>query len=115
MFKIIKKFLFKKKEFENKQGISAKLKEKAGGLSSFVADKAEQIREELVNMRHKMSNLLDTNYKLGMKHLENGNLSDAIFRFNFITKFWPHYYDAYYQLAYTLVLKKKYNKAYQRF
>ena len=42
-----------------------------------------------------------------MNHLEKGNLSDAHFRFFIMTKFWPQFYEAYYQLAYVLILKER--------
>ena len=43
----------------------------------------------------------------GSKHLANGKLSEAIFRFRFTKKMWPDFFDAYYSLAYCLVLNKK--------
>ena len=51
--------------------------------------------------------MLETNYSLGLKHLDKGNVSDAIFRFRFVKRFWPECFDAHYQLAYALTLNKR--------
>lgn len=69
--------------------------------------------DELVSIRQKCKNLLDTNYKLGIQHLEKGNLSDAKIRFTIIIKFWPDFYEAYYQKAYILMLENQPLKAKQ--
>jgi len=66
---------------------------------------------EFYSIREKCKDLLDTNYKLGLKHLEKGNLSDAKIRFTIIMKFWPEFQDAYYQKAYILMLENKPHKA----
>ncbi len=58
-------------------------------------------------MKEKTKDLRSSNYELGLKHLENERLSEAIVRFRIIKKFWPDFYEAYYQLAYCLVLKGK--------
>lgn len=73
----------------------------------FLQSLIENTKNECISIIKKCKNLLETNYKLGMKHLENGNLSDAIFRFRFIKKVWPEFYEAHYRLAYCLVLKGK--------
>jgi TolA-binding protein len=77
----------------------------------FVNNKLEEAKNELFTMKGKMGNLLETNYQLGLRHIERGNISDAIFRFRFIKKFWPNCYDAYYQLAYCLCLKNRVSEA----
>lgn len=111
MFKTIKKIFGRKpKEKEPKEpkiSIGQKIQNKASGALDFFKRKTEEIQNEFGNIRSKMSNLLETNYNLGLKHLEKGNISDAIFRFRFIKKFWPECYDAHYQLAYALVLNKR--------
>lgn len=62
-------------------------------------------------IREKMKNLSQTNYDLGMKYLNEGNLKEAIFRFRITKKFWPNNYDAYYQLVYCLILEHNFDKA----
>jgi len=107
---LVKKFFIKKtdeNDKESKKGLAVALREKSLELSDALNEKIETAKNELYNMKDKYDNLLETNYNLGLKHIDNGNLSEAIFRFRFIKKFWPEYYDAYYQLAYCLVLNRK--------
>ncbi len=111
MFKIVKKMIVgtpsDKKEEENKVTLIQKIQEKAFGLIDFFQSKIQETKEEFGDVKSKVSNLLETNYNLGLKHLEKGNISDAVFRFRFIKKFWPECFDAYYQLAYSLALNKR--------
>lgn len=114
MFKTVKKMFFGNKSAETNNPNSPqqpsfgdKIQQKANVLIKFVQDRVEQTKDEFGDVKSKMSNLLETNYQLGLKHLEKGNISDAIFRFRFIKKFWPNCFDAYYQLAYCLVLNKR--------
>lgn len=106
---IAKKLFFKnsKKEEEKKNNLANTLREKSAELYEGLGNKIKSLQEEAIVMKSKYDNLLETNYNLGLKHIENGNLSEAIFRFRFIKKFWPQHYDSYYQLAYCLVLNKK--------
>ncbi|MBU6339412.1 MAG: tetratricopeptide repeat protein [Rickettsiales bacterium] len=109
MFKIFSK---KSKNTEEKKSeLATSLKQKSQDLSNFVGDKIKLAQDEVVTIRKKCSNLLETNYQLGLKHLENDNLSEAIFRFRFINKFWPNHLESYYQLAYCLILANKFDKA----
>ena len=106
----VKKFLFKKSDNtpqESKDGIAVAIRQKSQELTDGILNKIDSVKEELTTMKEKYDNLLETNYNLGLKHIENGNLSEAIFRFRFIRKFWPEHYDSYYQLAYCLVLNRK--------
>ena len=64
-----------------------------------------------MKIKEKSKNLVETNYNLGISHLEKGNLSDASFRFFIMTKFWPKFYEAHYQLAYIAMLRDKPYKA----
>lgn len=105
--KLLNKILGKEKKPNAGERFAGKLRDKADQFSNFLGDKFSQAQEEFGVMRSKMNNLRETNYNLGLHHLEKGNLSDAIFRFRFIIKFWPDLYDAYYQLAYCLVLNNK--------
>lgn len=66
---------------------------------------------EFYSIREKCKDLLNTNYKLGLQHLEKGNFSDAKIRFTIIIKFWPEFQEAYYQKAYILMLENKPHKA----
>jgi len=92
---------------EKKEGVYAKIE----NTFYFLSNKTTDAKNEFFSIREKCKNLRQTNYNLGLKHLEKGNLSDAIFRFRFIKKFWPDYYEAYYQLAYCFILNKKPRKA----
>ncbi len=106
--KILKKLIGKsdnKKNAEEKR-VGA-LREKVGKLSHFFEEKFYEAHDEFFILKDKFKNLRETNYKVGLKHLENDNLSEAIFRFRFMKKFWPDFFDAYYQLAYCLVLNNK--------
>ena len=85
--------------------------EKSKAFFAFLENGFGAFLKEITDVREKTKNLRETNYKIGLVHLEKGNLTDAIFRFRFIKKFWPDLFDAYYQLAYCLVLDKKYSKA----
>jgi len=77
----------------------------------FASNKIDELRNEYLLIKEKTSNLLQTNYELGLRHIEKGNLSDAIFRFRFIKFFWPEFYDAYYLLAYCLYIDRKFVKS----
>jgi len=113
MFKLFKKIFIgnRKKDIETnkiqEESIVQKIQNKAEMLAEFASNKFQETINEFGNIKEKMSNLLETNYNLGLKHLERGNISDAVFRFRFIKKFWPHCFDAHYQLAYSLFLNKR--------
>jgi tetratricopeptide (TPR) repeat protein len=107
-------FIFKKsskKIDEDKNSVAeklaSKLKASSEKLSEFLGKKFALAEEEFFAIKEKCENLQETNYKLGLKHLEKGNLSEAIFRFRIIKKIWPNSFDAYYYLAYSLALKGK--------
>lgn len=108
MFGIVKKLLGQSKKKEDSGAkLGGALRDKSGKLVEFVGEKLESAQEEFFSIKGKLKNLRETNYNLGLKFLEDGHLSDAIFRFRFIKKFWPDLYDAQYKLAYCLVLNKK--------
>ncbi len=109
---IVKKIFFKKsddkkKTQEQKKNLALSINEKSKQLSGEFKKKLDSMKDEFFVMKDKCDNLLDTNYKIGLKHIEKGNLSDAIFRFRFIKKFWPDHHDSLYQLSYCLILNKK--------
>lgn len=86
-------------------------REKADKLQQFAEEKIEYAKQEYQVTRKKLDNLRETNYHQGLRYLEKGDIRDAILRFRIVVKFWPDYLDAYYQLAYCLMLNKKPHKA----
>ena len=102
----LKKIFFGKSDKQKNTGekFGSTLQKKSQEIYEVANKKYNQGIEEFFSIKKKLKNLLETNYALGMKHLEKGNLSDAIFRFRFIKRFWPHHYQTYYQLAYCLFL-----------
>ncbi len=106
---LLKKFFRKKEEqnLEQKQRPENKFHKKIDSALKFGEAKLEEAKSEYSIIKDKLLNLLDTNYQLGLRHIERGNLSEAIFRFKFIKLFWPSCFDAYYQLAYALILAKR--------
>ncbi len=101
--------------FDSDQGHNKSLvgdiSKKFDKISSFAKERITDLGREARDMRRRMKNLLDSNYEVGMTHLSNGDVSDAIFRFRFIRKFWPDHLPSRYQLAYCLVLKGKKTEA----
>jgi tetratricopeptide (TPR) repeat protein len=87
------------------------LRQKSEKFSQFLGSKVDSVYEEFFSIKEKCQDLRQTNFDLGMRHLENGSLPEAIFRFRFIKKFWPTYLEAQYQLAYCLVLNEKSQEA----
>ena len=107
--------IFKKKALENstkeevspKEGLSETIGKKIDAISNIFNEKLELVLNEFSIIREKTKNLRTTNYLLGLKHLENGKISEAIFRFRFTVKMWPDYEDAHFFLAYCLTLNNK--------
>lgn len=63
--------------------------------------------EEVKIISEKIQDLGKTNYELGIFHLNNGNISDAIFRFKILKKFQANRFDDIdYYLAFCYFLKK---------
>lgn len=108
MFKIFKK---KNSDKDNKPSLFEGIKAKTNDLFGIIKNGITSQIEELIQMREKSKNLLETNIKLGLWHIDQENISDAIFRFRFIRFFWPKYLEANYYLAYCYVLKDKKVKA----
>jgi tetratricopeptide (TPR) repeat protein len=80
-------------------------------FSGFINHFISFIVVEYRIIKEKMQDLSKTNYDLGIKHLENGNLKEAIFRFKITKRFWPHNYEAYYELVYCLILENEFDEA----
>jgi tetratricopeptide (TPR) repeat protein len=106
--KFLKK-IFGNSDSKNKDegSFALKLRDKSAKFLTFASEKFESAQAEIISIREKFKDLRETNYNLGMKHLENGNIFDAILRFRIIKKAWPDFFDAYYQLAYCLTLKNQ--------
>ena len=113
--RIVKKIFVKNKPSPTSSSSNQdlKIRDKSKELAGFLQRKIEQITEEFSSIKEKCQDLQQTNYDLGIKHLENGRLPEAIIRFRIIKKFWPDNLDAKYQLAYCLSLKDKFNEAKQ--
>lgn len=106
--------IFRKKRKEPEVTTMASgIKGRTKKLFGFLGEKLAQAHEEIATIREKSKNLLETNYKLGMKHIDNGNIKEATFRFRFIKKVWPDYLESYYQLGYCLILQNKFDEAKQ--
>lgn len=110
--------MFKNKLKENNQKSQPKAiafaeysKAKAKSVFDFLVNNFDVVKKEFELIKAKSKNLLEANYQLGLRHLEKGNLSDAVFRFRIIKKFWPNHYEAYLQLANCYILTKKYYRA----
>jgi tetratricopeptide (TPR) repeat protein len=80
-------------------------------ISNFFDSLSQSVISEHGVIKKKIKNLYQSNYDLGLQHLNNGNVREAIFRFRIIKKFWPHIYDAYYYLIYCLVLDNNLTEA----
>lgn len=88
-----------------------KIVDKMQQIPGFLNKKFNEAVAEYSLIREKMKDLSKTNYDLGMKHLERGLVLEAIFRFKMVKRFWPDNYEAYYQLAYCLILVEKFDQA----
>ena len=87
MFKILN--FFKKKESGNSSQEAAEkagslISKKIDNLSNFFNDKLTLVLNEYDVIKDKVQNLRTTNYLLGLKHLENGKISEAIFPSDYI-------------------------------
>jgi len=87
------------------------VEKKIDKLSNFFDKAFNHIISEYSSIRKKAQDLSTANYNLGMRHLENGNVKEAIFRFKITKKFWPQNYEAHYQLIACLILNKDFDEA----
>ena len=111
-------FFFTKKQQKtineyNRENISIKDKISTSmqKISQEVSVSIKNTLDDLSLMHQKSKNLLQTNFELGLHHLNNGNIKEAHFRFFIISKFWPKFENGLYYYAYILTLKQKYLKA----
>lgn len=112
--KIFRKLIGKtepEKEEEISTSIAQSIREKSQKIIDTASEKFQNATREFFDIKQRLENLRESNYKLGLKHLENGHIKDAIFRFRFINYKWPDLLDAYYQLAYCLTLDNKPHEA----
>jgi len=112
--KAFKTIFGKKKVHDKKEGpekLAVSLKNRSQQFGSFLVKFLNDSVIEYNSIREKCKNLQNTNYELGLKHLENNNVDEAIFRFKITKKFWPNCHNANYQLAYCYSLIEKYYKA----
>lgn len=92
--------------------LAESIRGRANKFQKFSVETVDLIKKEYYLVREKLDNLSETNYQQGLKYLEKGDIHDAIFRFRIVIRFWPDQYpDAYYQLAYALILNNKVDKA----
>lgn len=67
---------------------------------------------EIKNIRYNLKNISETNIKLGIHHIEKGNIYDAIFRLRLVEKFFdPNNKIANYWLGWSYLLKGDYEKS----
>ncbi|MFT7098836.1 MAG: tetratricopeptide (TPR) repeat protein [Rickettsiales bacterium] len=98
------------KDPEN-ESIGDVFKKAPGKISGAVDNFFSKAVEEFGSIMEKSKDLSSTNYNLGMKYLDEGNIKEAIFRFKITKKFWPDNHEAYYQLIVCFVLQGKTEKA----
>lgn len=111
---MIKKFFKKMVGIRNDEEskLAESLRNNANKIQEITEEKIGLIKKEYNLIREKLDNLSETNYQQGLKYLAKGDIRDAILRFRIVIKFWPEQYpDAYYQLAYSLILHNKPGKA----
>jgi hypothetical protein len=92
------------KELKNEE-LANKVQHGATKFFAIINNLISRVGDEIVLIRKKCNNLKETNYKLGLSHIEKGNLADAGFRFTIIIRFWPDFKEAYYQKARVCMLQ----------
>ncbi len=80
-------------------------------LSGLISDYFTNFTSDLKTMKEKSRDLLKTNVNLGLKHLNNDKIGDAIFRFKIVSILWPNHVKTHYYLAHCYILQKKYDQA----
>jgi predicted TPR repeat methyltransferase len=99
-----------------------RMKEKLLKIEKVVVKAPEQIKDIYKNMLSdikalipKIKDISATNYKLGVYHIEKGNISDAKFRFLMLTKLKPEMAMAHYHLARCYLFDLVFDKAKEEF
>ncbi len=112
MLKTFKKLFVKKKKKEDKeQKFVNSVKNSSSKIVNLLSLEFQDFCRELKIMKQKSKNLFETNMNLGLKKIENGDISEAIFRFKFTSIVWSDKPEPKYYLAYCYILKKKYSQA----
>ena len=94
------------------------MKEKLLNLEASVASIPQKIRvffnnamQEIYIAIDKLKNLSETNYRLGLYHMDKGNIRDAKMRFSFVLKLKPDFAPAHYHLARCHLFNLDFDKA----
>lgn len=82
-------------------------REASNNLKEFLANFSTNCKTAIV----KLKNLTDTNYQLGLDHLQRGNIFDAKLRFNIVLKLRPDFCLAHYHLARTYIYNLEFDIA----
>lgn len=81
-------------------------------IPNYVSQKAHSIKTNIEGLKYTISHLTEVNMELGLYHLFNNNLNDAIFRFYLINKLYDKNNQiSYYWLGWAYILKNNYQKA----
>lgn len=69
------------------------------------------LKKEILESREKLKDIGSTNYNLGLYHLDNQNIRDAILRFKIAMHFNKNFAYIYYNLARCYIFNEKHDKA----
>ncbi len=82
------------------------------GIPRFIYNAVVSVKNQFHQLKYNLNNLSASNLKLGIYHLKNGNLSDAIFRFKLVEKYLePGNKTACYWLGWTYFLKNNFKNS----
>ncbi len=82
------------------------------GIPRSIYNTVISIKNQFHQLRYNLNNLSASNIKLGIYHLKNGNLNDAIFRFKLVEKYLePGNKIASYWLGWTYFLKNNFKNS----
>ena len=94
------------------------MKTKILELEEFIVSLPKKVKcyiENFIKQIHvaqdKLKNLSETNYNLGLFHMDKGNISDAKMRFMFVIKLKPDFALAHYHLARCYLFNLAFDKA----
>jgi SAM-dependent methyltransferase len=93
-------------------GLKIYLKKYLQSLVIFLSSRFFASARWFIVAREKMQDLRATNLELGIFHLQNGNVEDAIFRFKLVDKlFSPHDPKAKFMLGWCYIIKQRFTNA----
>lgn len=82
------------------------------GIPRFIYNAVISVKNQFHQLKYNLNNLSASNLKLGIYHLKNGNLNDAIFRFKLVEKYLePGNKVAAYWLGWTYFLKNDFKNS----